>query len=106
MLKKNITICIINNNTSQSDKTNSNPEVQVTGILSKVGSVFYIIYIIGILLAGYLSWSCNTALNENIILKVIYIIFAGLGSWMYVINHWIYAYSACSFVKDNVNKKD
>lgn len=49
--------------------------------------------------AAYLSWSCNTANNVDMVEKVIRAIFAALFSWSYLIIYFIFWRTDCNLIK-------
>ena len=49
--------------------------------------------------AVYLSWSCNTAANVNVLLKVIYAFFAFIFGFLYLIFYFIFRAGTCTTLK-------
>ena len=70
------------NTTSQSSSTYSIPALIVSLLIS--------------LYAVYLSWSCNSALNMNVGLKLLYAFFAFLFGFIYLIFYLIFRAGQCN----------
>lgn len=49
--------------------------------------------------AVYLSWSCNSAANVNVLLKVIYAFFAFIFGFLYLIFYFIFRAGTCTTLK-------
>lgn len=79
-----------------------------TSIMS--GTTFFILYAIGVIPAGYLSWKCNSNHGFNTGLKMLFGVFAALGSWNYLLAYLFYKSYTCNpeksvaYKKANVNK--
>lgn len=57
----------------------------VTSLLGTAVSIF----------AVYLSWTCNTKQDENVVLKVIYALFAFIFNIFYLIYYYLFRRSSC-----------
>lgn len=55
-----------------------------------------IVWILGGLYAGYLSWSCNTAHGFTLLVKVVSALFSFLGSWSYCLTYLFYKSWTCN----------
>jgi hypothetical protein len=51
------------------------------------------------LIAVYLSWSCNSALQYNIALKVFFAIMAYIFGFLYIILYIIMRYDTCAYIQ-------
>lgn len=49
--------------------------------------------------AAYLSWTCNTAMDRNIVVKIIYMTLAFMFGVVYLIFYALFSATACSAVK-------
>jgi uncharacterized membrane-anchored protein len=49
-----------------------------------------ILFAVFAVLAGYLSWSCNTIQKEPVIIRIIYALFAAMFNWFYIILYFIF----------------
>ena len=54
--------------------------------------------------AAYLSWKCNTLTETNIILKVIFAIFAFLFGLFYLILYFIFRWGDCKYIREKMPK--
>lgn len=54
-----------------------------------------ILYVIGAIIAGWFSWSCNSTHGFGIIARIIFAILASLGSWSYLAIYAIYKWGTC-----------
>lgn len=63
---------------------------------SKFSVVAIIIYAVGALLAGYLSWSCNSAWRRGLLTKLVCALFAASGSWGYAMAYFWYKKGLCN----------
>lgn len=63
------------------------------GVIAMVISV-----VIGIA-AAYLSWTCNTSINYNIVLKVIFALLAYVFGFIYILFYIIMRYDTCSYIQ-------
>lgn len=63
------------------------------------GVVSFVISILIGLLAVYLSWRCNTSMDYNIILKVIFAVFAWIFGLFYIIMYMIFRYDTCVYIQ-------
>ncbi len=54
-----------------------------------------VMFLLFALLAFYLSWSCNTKENIDIMMKLVYGVFAGLGNVAYVFWYFILRRKYC-----------
>jgi hypothetical protein len=68
-------------------------------IFSLGGLISFAIGIIIGIVAVYLSWTCNTAMQYNFALKVFFAIFAYLFGLIYIILYIIMRYDTCSYIK-------
>lgn len=61
-------------------------------------------FAISILIGGvafYLSWTCNSALEYNIALKIVFGVFAYIFGLMYILLYIVMRYDTCKVVKNN-----
>lgn len=59
-------------------------------------------FVIGVLIgivAIYLSWSCNTAIEYHIVMKVIFAVFAYLFGFVYILLYMILRYDTCAYIQ-------
>ena len=54
-----------------------------------------IVYIVGAILAGWYSWSCNANHGYDFLSKVIFATIAGSFSWSYMLAYLIYKSGTC-----------
>jgi hypothetical protein len=74
-----------------------------TSIVS--GSTFFIVYALGMIPAGYLSWKCNANHGFNTGLKLLFGVFAALGSWNYLVAYLFYKSYTCNPERSVAYKK-
>ena len=67
------------------------------------GIVSFIISILIGLFAIYLSWTCNSTMNYNTVLKVIYAFFAYFFGIIYIILYMIMRYDTCTYIESSKN---
>lgn len=53
-------------------------------------------------LAAYLSWTCNTLTETNVVLKVIFAIFAFLFGFIYLILYFIFRWGDCRYIREKM----
>lgn len=70
-------------------------------IFSLGGIISFVISILIGLTAVYLSWSCNSALQYNLGLKVFFAILAYIFGLLYIIFYIIMRWDTCSYIKKN-----
>ena len=68
-------------------------------VFSLSGIVAMVVGIIIGTVAAYLSWSCNTALNYNLGLKVVFAVLAYIFGLLYILLYMIMRYDTCSYIK-------
>lgn len=68
-------------------------------LFSMGGLVSFAIGIILGIVAVYLSWTCNTALQYNFGLKVFFAIFAYIFGLLYLILYILMRYDTCAYIK-------
>lgn len=68
-------------------------------IFSLGGVVSFVVGIVIGVVAVYLSWTCNTALQYGTALKVIFAILAYLFGFLYIILYMIMRYDTCTYIK-------
>lgn len=66
------------------------------------GIVSFVISILIGLLAVYLSWTCNTAINYHVILKVLFAIFAWFFGLFYIVMYMILRYDTCAYIQSTM----
>lgn len=71
------------------DKNGNSKKITVTTIISMIIGI-----VIGCF-AAYLSWKCNTRLEYNTPLKVLYAFLAYVFGLVYIILHFIFRYDVC-----------
>lgn len=60
-----------------------------------LGLISLLLYISGMGIAGYYSWTCNDAHGYGLISKLLFAIVASLGSWSYLIAYMLYKWGIC-----------
>lgn len=68
-------------------------------IFSLGGIVSLVIGIVIGVVAAYLSWSCNSALQYNIALKIFFALLAYFFGLVYIILYIIMRYDTCTYIK-------
>lgn len=68
-------------------------------IFSLGGIVSFVIGIVIGVVAAYLSWSCNSALQYNIALKIFFALMAYIFGLFYIILYIIMRYDTCTYIK-------
>lgn len=69
------------------------------GIFSLGGIISFVIGMIIGFTAVYLSWTCNSALQYNLALKVIFAVLAYVFGLLYIIFYIIMRWDTCSYIK-------
>lgn len=57
---------------------------------SPLGIIGFILNLLASILAVYLSWSANTMIDTNLLLKVLFAIFAFFGGWAYLLYYVLF----------------
>jgi|UniRef100_A0A6C0BES1 hypothetical protein len=70
-------------------------------IFSLGGVISFVISVLIGLTAVYLSWSCNSALQYDLGLKVFFAILAYIFGLLYIIFYIIMRWDTCSYIKKN-----
>lgn len=53
--------------------------------------------------AAYLSWQCNTLTETNVVLKIIFALFAFIFGLLYIILYFFFRWGDCKYIKDKVH---
>jgi hypothetical protein len=69
------------------------------GGISAMQVLIYAVSLAVCVYAVYLSWSCNTAAGVNVVLKVVYAIFAFIFGLLYLIFYFIFRAGTCNTLK-------
>jgi hypothetical protein len=54
-----------------------------------------VIYLVGAIMAGWFSWTCNATHGFGIVAKILFSLLAALGSWGYLVAYSIYKWGTC-----------
>lgn len=88
--------------TSSDTKTAVKPTPKPSKEVSILIAVVQIISIAVGCFAAYLSWTCNTLTETNIVLKVIFAIFAFLFGFIYLIIYFIFRWGDCRYIREKM----
>lgn len=85
------------------DKSKETEGSRLGNIVWRTIFIVFVVVVVGIsLLASYLSWSTNSVLGYNILLKVLFAAAAFLAAPQYLLNHIVHKMDAFRFIERHV----